>query len=171
VAAEEGWTKAGMDKMHQVDSFVREALRIDGGGTLVMTRLVLQPFTFSNGVTIPPGTLVSIPARATQTDERIHENANEFDGFRFAKLREKEGGKATGRHQAISASAENLTFGLGRHTCPGRFFAVNEVKLLLAHLLVTYDMKFEKGEEAPADHYIATLRIPRSTGVMFRKRQ
>jgi len=83
---------------------------------VVMTRLVLQPFTFSNGVTIPPGTLVSIPARATQTDERIHENPNEFDGFRFAKLREKEGGKATGRYQAISASAENLTFGLGRHT-------------------------------------------------------
>ena len=54
---------------------------------------------------------------------------------------------------------------------PGRFFAVNEVKLLLAHLLVMYDMKFEKGEEAPPDRYIATLRIPRSTGVMFRKRQ
>ena len=33
VVAEEGWTKAGMDKMHQVDSFVREAMRLDGGGT------------------------------------------------------------------------------------------------------------------------------------------
>ena len=81
-----------------------------------MTRLVLQPFVFSNGVAIPPGTLVSIPGRATQKDERIYENPNEFDGFRFAKLREKEGGKATGRHQAISVSAENLAFGLGRHT-------------------------------------------------------
>ena len=28
--AEEGWTKAGMDKMHRIDSFVRETLRIDG---------------------------------------------------------------------------------------------------------------------------------------------
>jgi hypothetical protein len=54
---------------------------------------------------------------------------------------------------------------------PGRFFAVNEVKLFFAHLLVTYDMKFEKGKEAPPDLYIASLRIPRSTGVMFRKRQ
>jgi len=171
VVAEEGWTKAGMDKMHKVDSFVREAMRIDNGGTLIMTRLVLRPFTFSNGVTIPPGTLVSIPANATQTDEKIYENPNEFDGFRFAKLRENEGDKATGRHQAVSVSAENLTFGLGRHTCPGRFFAVNEVKALFAHLLVTYDMKFEKGEDAPPDIHIATLRIPRSTGVMFRKRQ
>ena len=30
VVAEEGWTKAGMDKMHKIDSFVRETQRIDG---------------------------------------------------------------------------------------------------------------------------------------------
>jgi cytochrome P450 len=29
VVAEEGWTKAGMDKMHKIDSFVRETQRID----------------------------------------------------------------------------------------------------------------------------------------------
>ena len=83
---------------------------------VVTTRLVLQPFTFSNGVIIPPGMLVSIPASATQADERIHENPNEFDGFRFEKLREKEGDDATGKHQAVSVSSENLVFGLGRHT-------------------------------------------------------
>ena len=26
---EEGWTKAGMDKMHKIDSFLRESLRLD----------------------------------------------------------------------------------------------------------------------------------------------
>jgi cytochrome P450 len=30
VVAEEGWTKAGMDNMHKIDSFVRETQRIDG---------------------------------------------------------------------------------------------------------------------------------------------
>ena len=30
VVAEEGWTKAGVDKMHKIDSFIRETLRIDG---------------------------------------------------------------------------------------------------------------------------------------------
>jgi hypothetical protein len=29
VVAEEGWTKAGMDKMHKIDSFVRETQRLD----------------------------------------------------------------------------------------------------------------------------------------------
>ena len=27
---EEGWTKAGMDKMHKIDSFLRETQRLDG---------------------------------------------------------------------------------------------------------------------------------------------
>ena len=31
--AEEGWTKAGMDKMHKIDSFLRESQRISGVGT------------------------------------------------------------------------------------------------------------------------------------------
>jgi Cytochrome P450 len=30
--AEEGWTKAGMDKMHKLDSFLRESQRLDTGG-------------------------------------------------------------------------------------------------------------------------------------------
>lgn len=37
VVAEEGWTKAGIDKMHKLDSFVRETQRMDniGDGSLV----------------------------------------------------------------------------------------------------------------------------------------
>jgi hypothetical protein len=29
VVAEEGWTKAGMDKMYKIDSFIRETQRVD----------------------------------------------------------------------------------------------------------------------------------------------
>ena len=29
VVKEEGWTKAGIDKMYKIDSFVRETFRID----------------------------------------------------------------------------------------------------------------------------------------------
>jgi len=30
VVSEEGWTKAAIDKMHKVDSFLRETQRLDG---------------------------------------------------------------------------------------------------------------------------------------------
>ena len=83
---------------------------------VVMPRIALRPFTFSNGVTIPADTLVAVPASAVHRDEKIYPNPDEFDGFRFAKLRESEGGDATSRYQAISSSAEHLAFALGKHT-------------------------------------------------------
>jgi cytochrome P450 len=83
---------------------------------VAVSRLALRPFTFSNGVTVPAGTLVSIPASPTHTDERIYANPDEFDGFRFAKLRGSEGDSMTSRHQMVSTSTEHLAFGLGRHT-------------------------------------------------------
>ncbi len=32
IVAEDGWTKAAMDKMYKIDSFIRETQRIDVGG-------------------------------------------------------------------------------------------------------------------------------------------
>jgi hypothetical protein len=54
---------------------------------------------------------------------------------------------------------------------PGRFFAANEVKALLAHILVTYDIKLEEGKRAPRTLTIGSMRIPEKANVMFRKRQ
>ena len=121
-----------MDKMYKIDSFLRETQRVDylNSGPLVyvaepqllmhctfsapLTRLALRPFTFSNGVTVPAGTLIAIPSGAVHNDEEIYPNPEEFDGFRFAKLRERDGVAAT-RHQALSTSVDHLTFGYGRH--------------------------------------------------------
>jgi len=93
VIREEGWTKAGVDKMHKMDSFLRETQRRDGILLVSSGRLALRPFTFSNGVTVPAGTLMSIPSNAAHRDERRFTNPDVFDGFRFAKLRESEGDK------------------------------------------------------------------------------
>ena len=54
---------------------------------------------------------------------------------------------------------------------PGRFFAVNEIKALLAHILVTYDIKLEDGKQVPRGVRIGTIRFPGKANVMFRKRQ
>ncbi|KAF8494612.1 cytochrome P450 [Russula emetica] len=145
VIKEQGWTKAGMDKMYKIDSFLRETLRLSFV-TLPSNRLALRPFTFSNGVTVPAGTIISIPASSTHTDERIYSNPNEFDGFRFEKLRKIEQDTTTSKYQTVSASSEHLAFGVGRHTCPGRFLAVNEIKGLFAYIVATYDIKFEEGQ-------------------------
>lgn len=54
---------------------------------------------------------------------------------------------------------------------PGRLFVTGELKLLLAHLVVTYDLKFQEGKGVPPELRVATLCVPRTSDVMFRKRQ
>jgi cytochrome P450 len=81
-----------------------------------LNRLALRPFTFSNGVTIPAGTRLGIPIHSVHMDEKLYPNAQEFDGFRFFKLRGKEGDDVLEtRHQLVTTSAELLGFGHGRH--------------------------------------------------------
>jgi len=171
VIREEGWTKAGIDKMHKMDSFLRETQRVDGISSVTMTRLALRPFTFSNGVTVPAGTFVSMPSSATHRDERIYPNPDVFDGFRFAKLREGEVDETTSRYQTVCTSNEYLPFGLGRYACPGRFFAVMNIKVLLAYIVSTYDIKFEEGKKVPPELFLAGVRFPGNANVMFRARQ
>jgi cytochrome P450 len=39
---------------------------------------------------------------------------------------------------------ENLGFGHGHHACPGRFFASNEIKLVLVDTLRRFDLSLQK---------------------------
>jgi cytochrome P450 len=36
-------------------------------------------------------------------------------------------------------------FGYGRHACPGRFFAANEIKMMVANFVLAYDMRHPEG--------------------------
>lgn len=77
----------------------------------IMGRLALRPFTFSNGVTVPAGTTVVAPLSAVHTDGGLYPNPEGFDGFRFARLRECDGGS---RHLAGTTSTAHMPFGHGR---------------------------------------------------------
>lgn len=41
----------------------------------------------------------------------------------------------------LTTSETFLSFGHGRHACPGRLLAVTEMKLLLAYVIMNYDIK------------------------------
>ncbi|EED82919.1 predicted protein [Postia placenta Mad-698-R] len=158
VVESEGWTKAAMNKMRKVDSFLKESNRYTGLGAKSMTRLALKDFTFSDGTFIPAGTTISAPAHAVHFDEDIWPNADVFDPFRFSSLREEEGEGA--KHQMVSTSLDYIPFGHGRHACPGRFFAANELKAMLAHVAVTYDVKMEKDGVLPPSMWFGTALVP-----------
>ena len=55
---------------------------------------------------------------------------------------------------------------------PGRFFAANELKAMLAHVVLNYDIKFEDEGVIPNPFWAASAFIPNmSAKVLFRKRQ
>ena len=82
---------------------------------VVLTRLAMRPFTFSNGITVPPGTMVGAPLSAIHTDGEIYPSPDDFDGFRFAKLRERDGGGMARSHQMGTTCTSHVPFGRGRY--------------------------------------------------------
>ncbi|KAJ7233059.1 cytochrome P450 [Mycena rebaudengoi] len=172
IVNEEGWTKASMAKMHKVDSFLRESSRFHGIGTQSLGRKIVKKdgFTFSNGTTLPYGTYLHATTWSLHHDPDIYPDPHVFDGFRFSKLRETEEVGAA-KHQAVTTSLDYLAFGHGIHSCPGRHFAAIELKAILTHIVLNFDIKLQEEGVRPANQYIASACLPHSSAkVMFRKR-
>ncbi|KIJ54141.1 hypothetical protein M422DRAFT_241394 [Sphaerobolus stellatus SS14] len=162
-----GWTKQALDKAVKLDSFIREVLRVSALGAVNMTRTALQDHTFSDGTTIPKGSRLYIAHISRHMDEHIYSNANEFNGFRFSDLGDSD--LSPERKQAVATSPDFLTFGHGKNACPGRFFAVTELKTLLAHLILTYDMK--PGAPYKLKWFQEVSFIDPEAEIIFRKRE
>ncbi|KAK7442539.1 hypothetical protein VKT23_016137 [Stygiomarasmius scandens] len=171
VVEEHGWTKVSMGYLRKMDSFMKEVARMVGTSATVIDRKVLKDFTFSDGTTLPTGARVAVPAFNLHRDENNYEDPLQFKPFRFYDLRSGEGESI--KHQMITPTTEYFFFGAGKHACPGRFFAVNELKTLLAHTLLTYDVQFEDGRKTVPDPvwFSRDIGPDRDVKVMFRKRR
>ncbi|KAF9468819.1 cytochrome P450 [Collybia nuda] len=166
----EGLTKSALGKMRNLDSFIKESQRMSGVGAVSMVRKILKDFTFSDGTTVPAGVTVAVAGSPTHLNADYYSKPEEFDGLRFARLRECDG-EGT-KHQMTSLSLEYVVFGNGRHACPGRFFAATQLKALLIHVLMNYDIKLTDGARPPDRWRGITARIPHPTAaVMFRERR
>ena len=72
-----------------------------------------------------------------------YEDPLRYNPYRFMKMRENPSEES--RAHLVSISPQHFGFGHGLHACPGRFFAANEVKIALAHILLKYDWKLAEG--------------------------
>ncbi|KAK7007969.1 cytochrome P450 [Favolaschia claudopus] len=181
VIKEEGWTKAALNNMVKIDSFFRESQRINTLGPLGMPRRVVakEGFRFSDGTVLSEGSYLSIAVLATHKDDSKYENAATFDGFRFSRERTEHmehhdpgSNQDIFKRQMISTAVDHLPFGTGKHACPGRFFAATELKAMMAHLVINYDVEAEAKGVRPPDRVFGAMISPNEAGkVRFRKRQ
>ena len=81
-----------------------------------MPRVVLKPFTFSDGTHLPVGATVGVAATSTHYNEKVYPNPNQFDGFRFSRLRKQEEETAqVSKWRFVTTSPDYVAFGHGRH--------------------------------------------------------
>lgn len=170
-----GWGKMRVNKMRRMDSFLRESQRLSPpslcipltskslnlehrliSSSVAFHRIVQKdPITLSDGKIIPAGTHICIASYETSKDP-ANIPQQEFEGFRYYKQRQKP--EEAQKHQFASTDKTHLHFGAGHNACPGRWFAANQLKMILGELLLNYDMKFLDGQSRPenlnADEFI-----------------
>ncbi|KAK6823004.1 Cytochrome P450 [Apiospora arundinis] len=170
-------SKLGLSKMTKMDSAIRESMRLHVLGIKAMHRYVnpKEGFTFSNGDHVPYGAHLSLPVLGRHLDEHLYPNATQYDAFRFSRERDGDftqqqqqshdahsiSQKNTRVKAAVNASPNHLAWGIGKSQCPGRFFAVDELKLIMAHVLIYYEVQripLQIGD-------VSVLAPPRPTGM------
>ncbi|KZV78146.1 cytochrome P450, partial [Exidia glandulosa HHB12029] len=166
-----GWSKLATENMRRVDSFLRETQRFRGLGGISMARKVLKDFTFSDGTTVKKGQMLAVGLRATHYDSTIYHQADEFEGFRFVDSAETTGDELALPNRLVSTSLEFLPFGTGRHACPGRFWAANEMKAMLAYMVLNYDMRMEDDGKVPDEQWYGSEIVPDLSAHMLLKKR
>ena len=100
-----------------------------------------------DGTFVPKGTKLEINTCSIHADKELYENPKEFDGLRFYKMRQGPGQE--NKYKYSSVGREDLSWGFGRHACPGRYLSAVNIKLILAELLMNYDIKLCEGAKRP----------------------
>lgn len=111
-----------------------------------MVRTATGDIRLPDGLHIPKGTRLGVSSHAAW-DPNVFPNADKFDAFRFLRLREQPGSENL--WQLTTTRPEQIAFGHGKHACPGRFLAANEIKIALCHLLLKYDWKLSPSTTVP----------------------
>ncbi|KAG8631970.1 hypothetical protein KVT40_001110 [Elsinoe batatas] len=160
--SEGSWSKAMLDKLHTMDSLLRESQRLSPVFLLTFNRILHNPVTLSNGIHLPKGTRIAAPSDAVLNDLSLVPGphpADTFDPFRYM-IRDTDEPAKTSKTNFQTTSLQNMAFGYGKYACPGRFYVANEIKLVMGHLLMHYEFKFPPGMERPVNSTVDTDMYP-----------
>ncbi|KAF9531618.1 cytochrome P450 [Crepidotus variabilis] len=140
---EGGWNKASVDKFYMIESALREVGRYHGLMHFALPRFTMIHTNLDDGTYVPPGYKVAIDMKAVHFDPEIYPDPHICDLFRFSKLRAQEG--AANKYGFATVDSHYLPFGAGRHSCAGRQFASLELRIMLAHILLEYNIDLPPG--------------------------
>ncbi|KAL4943508.1 hypothetical protein BDV06DRAFT_211001 [Aspergillus oleicola] len=135
-----GWVETSIAKMKKLESFCQESIRTSSSlAPLTGWRLVTSDsFRFDDSLTLPKGSIITFPTRHMRMSPDTFESPDNFDGHRFMKIKEEQGGK--------DDLASDGKFGYGRQACPGRFYAQRMMKVIIGVMISRYDIRYAGGD-------------------------
>ncbi|KAF9571172.1 hypothetical protein EC968_000975 [Mortierella alpina] len=143
-----------------LDSFVREVFRFRLQ-RIELPHIAQADVILSNGMVIHKGRKIFVNLRSLHEDPKLQgEGPTEFRPWRFV-------GKAK---SAAKASMDYLPFGVGKHACPGRFLAIQEIKTITALLVTRYSMLELEDPSKKTKALFASFGEPVPTGLSFTSR-
>lgn len=168
--SEASWRdSAALQKLKLPASAIRESLRRSPIQIRALVREVMprDGITLLDGSHVAKGTWIGVPAQAVHMDERFYNNPTSYDPFRFAREQERSG---RDKADATQPTDTFLGFSYGRHACPGRWFAEQFLKLLIAYITIHYDI--EPLAERPKSNVFGDANVPSlTTSLRVRRRK
>ncbi|KAI0479498.1 cytochrome P450 [Xylariaceae sp. FL0804] len=159
-------------RLERVDSFLLECFRVHPLNLLSPQRVVLQPYTLEDGTHIPKGCRIAFANSVHQMDPAVTPDPERFDPMRSYRRRQTSPEESLKSQAVLTDVNHNLTFGYGSQACPGRFFGVAEIKILVSRLIADFDFKYPEGKSMPkgltADENVF---IDPSAKLMMRRRK
>lgn len=158
------WTKSGLERLVRLDSAIRESMRHTGIFYRGTMRKVVDPngYQATPEIHIPPGVNVGTSAYSIHHDEAFYHDPHQYNPFRFSEPREAaaaeaakadESSAANGKEHLEGAVAKDKTsslnqttetflgWGHGRKACPGRYFATDVMRLMIAAMIKGYEIE------------------------------
>ncbi|CAO3650548.1 unnamed protein product [Cunninghamella blakesleeana] len=124
-----------LNKFVKLDSAIREALRITNIRIfLPHANISNKSIVLSSGTIVQPGESVYINTFANHTDPTIQKTFDDltsYDPLRFVNTKKK----------STKIGEDFLFFGMGKHACPGRWFAIQEIKVVMTYLIRRFEME------------------------------
>lgn len=145
-------TKEAVDKLFRTDSAVKESLRVSPFNVLAPLRIVGADngLDLGDGFHLEKGERFGAPFLSIHHDNEYYKDALQYDAFRFSREFESpESSHRQSTHQDLSVNVNEhfITFGHGRHTCPGRWYTAQTLKQTLAYIVQNYEVELKGHRE------------------------
>ncbi|CAL1703343.1 unnamed protein product [Somion occarium] len=120
--------KNAVGKMYKLDSLLKEIGRWHPLFAVGMSRVTLSDAVIADGTVIPKGSVVAIAPKVVHYSPEIYDHPEDFDPFRFSKMRQSAGGNES-KHAFTALSSDYLLFGTGRVLHPTRLCVLADIMM------------------------------------------